>query len=108
MKKNINKEFLPLNSHTPLSNICYENMQSYQHMVDIIFVVQGLHQIVCYVTVLYNDKIYCILTPLSNIISLNSFILSSSESIFFFSCAGTFLVVWTTATGSSAGGACSS
>ena len=108
MKENINKEFLPLNSHTPLSNVCNENMKYYQHMVDIIFGVQGLHQNCLLCHCIYNDKIYCIPTPLSNIISLNSFILSSSESIFFFSCAGTFLVVWTTATGSSAGGACSS
>ena len=52
MKENINKGFLPLNSHTPLSNVCYENMKSYQHMVDIIFGVQGLHQncLLCHCT----------------------------------------------------------
>ena len=52
MKENINKGFLPLISHTPLSNICYENMQSYQHMIDIIFGVQGLHQncLLCHCT----------------------------------------------------------
>ena len=92
-----------MHDHTLLSKGCNENIKARQYAVNITFGVQGLHDNFS-VTIKYKNQP----TPLSNIISLNSFILSSSESIFFFSCTGTFLAAWTTATGSSAGAACSS